>query len=310
MPARKEDRRGPAVLGVILVLVGAVFLATNVTGFQLAAAWPLFIIVPGLILLAASFAAGGEAGGGLAITGSIVTTVGLILAVQEATGLYATWAYAWALVAPGSVGVGMLLFGSFTGRPGPVDGRDPVGRHRPRAVRRVRALLRGRDRAVRGRHAAARRAPPDRADRARRDPRRRQRGEPRQVGHPAVPAVPGAFPWATTTKSVTNAVTTQSAPLPILPWHGRNHEGRLAVRHAPVGGHDPPTAVPWGGSSDERTPMRRSLRARQDQPGHVDLAWHGRMTDTGPPCVLLPWGGKPAPRRRRRAGAQPTDTTR
>ena len=117
MPARKEDRRGPVVLGVILVLVGAVFLATNVTGFQLAAAWPLFIIVPGLILLAASFAAGGEAGGGLAITGSIVTTVGLILAVQEATGPYSTWAYAWALVAPGSVGVGMLLFGSFTGRP-------------------------------------------------------------------------------------------------------------------------------------------------------------------------------------------------
>jgi hypothetical protein len=116
MPARKEDRRGPAVLGVILVIVGAVFLATNVTGFQLAAAWPLFIIVPGLVLLGASFAAGGEAGGGLAITGSIVTTVGLILAVQEATGLYATWAYAWALVAPGSVGVGMLLFGSFTGR--------------------------------------------------------------------------------------------------------------------------------------------------------------------------------------------------
>ena len=60
MPARKEDRRGPAVLGVILVLVGALFLATNVTGFQLAAAWPLFIIVPGLILLAASFAAGGD----------------------------------------------------------------------------------------------------------------------------------------------------------------------------------------------------------------------------------------------------------
>ena len=116
MPARKEERRGPVVLGVILVLVGAVFLATNVTGFQLDAAWPLFIIVPGLILLGASFAAGGEAGGGLAITGSIVTTVGLILAVQEATGLYATWAYAWALVAPGSVGVGMLLFGSFTGR--------------------------------------------------------------------------------------------------------------------------------------------------------------------------------------------------
>jgi hypothetical protein len=112
-----DERRGAVILGAILIVAGGVFLVTNVTGFALDAAWPLFIIVPGLVLLAASFTVGGEAGGGLAIAGSIVTTVGLILAVQEASGLYATWAYAWALVAPGSVGVGMLLFGTFTGRP-------------------------------------------------------------------------------------------------------------------------------------------------------------------------------------------------
>jgi hypothetical protein len=111
-----DERRGAVVLGAVLIVVGGVFLVTSLTGFQLEAAWPLFVIVPGLVLLAASFAAGGEAGGGLAIAGSIVTTVGLILAVQEASGLYATWAYAWALVAPGSVGVGLLLFGTFTGR--------------------------------------------------------------------------------------------------------------------------------------------------------------------------------------------------
>ena len=111
-----DERRGAIVLGAILIVVGVVFLVTNATGFAIGAAWPLFVVVPGLVLLAAAFAAGGEAGLGLAIAGSIVTTVGLILAVQEATGLYATWAYAWALVAPGSVGVGMLLFGTFTGR--------------------------------------------------------------------------------------------------------------------------------------------------------------------------------------------------
>jgi hypothetical protein len=110
------ERRGAIVLGAILIVVGGVFLVTNATGFAIGAAWPLFIIVPGLVLLAGSFAVGGEAGGGLAIAGSIVTAVGLILAVQEATGLYATWAYAWALVAPGSVGVGLLLFGTFTSR--------------------------------------------------------------------------------------------------------------------------------------------------------------------------------------------------
>lgn len=112
-----DERRGAVILGAILIVAGGALLVTNLTGFALDAAWPLFIIVPGLVLVGASFAVGGEAGGGLAIAGSIVTTVGLILAVQEATGLYATWAYAWALVAPGSVGVGMFLFGAFTDRP-------------------------------------------------------------------------------------------------------------------------------------------------------------------------------------------------
>jgi hypothetical protein len=104
-----DERRSALVLGAILIVVGGAFLLGNVTGFSLDAAWPLFIIIPGLVLFGASFAADGDAGVGLAIAGSIVTTVGLVLAVQEATGLYATWAYAWALVAPGSVGVGMFL---------------------------------------------------------------------------------------------------------------------------------------------------------------------------------------------------------
>ena len=111
-----DERRGAIVLGAILIVVGGAFLVTNVTGFSFDAAWPLFVIVPGLALLGASFTTRTEAGVGLAIAGSIVTTVGLVLAAQEATGLYATWAYAWALVAPGSVGVGMFLFGTFTGR--------------------------------------------------------------------------------------------------------------------------------------------------------------------------------------------------
>jgi hypothetical protein len=53
----------------------------------------------------------GEAGLGLAIPGGIVATVGLILALQNSTDTYASWAYAWALVAPGSVGVSLFLYG-------------------------------------------------------------------------------------------------------------------------------------------------------------------------------------------------------
>jgi hypothetical protein len=39
---------------------------------------------------------------------------GLVLSVQAATGLWATWAYAWALVAPGGVGLAFLLYGTLT----------------------------------------------------------------------------------------------------------------------------------------------------------------------------------------------------
>jgi len=69
------------------------------------------VIVPGLFLLVAGLAIPSEAGLGIVIPGAIVTTVGLILAFQQATGTWASWAYMWALVAPGSVGLGLSAHG-------------------------------------------------------------------------------------------------------------------------------------------------------------------------------------------------------
>ena len=45
-----------------------------------------------------------------------MTAVGAVLTVPDATGTYASWAYAWALVAPGGVGAGLLLYGTLTRR--------------------------------------------------------------------------------------------------------------------------------------------------------------------------------------------------
>ena len=75
------------------------------------ATWPLWIVVPGLAMLVGSCFVRTRSGLGLAIPGAILTMVGLVLWVQAATGLYATWAYAWALVAPTGPGIGMLVFG-------------------------------------------------------------------------------------------------------------------------------------------------------------------------------------------------------
>jgi hypothetical protein len=53
----------------------------------------------------------GREGAGLAVAGGITMVVGAILAVQNATGLWATWAYAWALVGPGGTGIGLIGYG-------------------------------------------------------------------------------------------------------------------------------------------------------------------------------------------------------
>jgi hypothetical protein len=108
----QPDTRGGVVLGLILIALGGIFLLDRVTGIDLGAAgWPLFIIVPGVLILAWGVSMTGREGVGLAIGGGITTIVGLILAFQNATGLWATWAYAWALVGPGGPGVGMIAWG-------------------------------------------------------------------------------------------------------------------------------------------------------------------------------------------------------
>lgn len=83
-------------IGIALVVVGLLVLLGQWLDLS-AMGWPLFIIVPGVIMLGVAFAGNRDAAG-LAVPGSIVTTVGLILLIQSATGTFHTWAYAWGLV--------------------------------------------------------------------------------------------------------------------------------------------------------------------------------------------------------------------
>ena len=93
---RRHDARQGLVGGAILVALGAHFLFRQVFDFDLGRyGWPLFIIGPGLLLFA-GMAVSGRGAGGLAIPASIVTTIGLLLFVQNATGYYESWAYGWA----------------------------------------------------------------------------------------------------------------------------------------------------------------------------------------------------------------------
>jgi hypothetical protein len=110
MPPSPARRSGTGLaLGVVLVVVGVFYLVVQVAGVDLSVfGWPLFVIIAGLTLLVVGFA---SLGTGAAIPGGILTMVGLVLAYQNSTGHWTSWAYAWALVAPGGVGLGLFLQG-------------------------------------------------------------------------------------------------------------------------------------------------------------------------------------------------------
>jgi hypothetical protein len=116
LQAGAGSRLAGLLLGLLLVAAGMALLAVQLLGYEVrfdlvGLGWPIYVIVPGLILLVVGLIVDREPGVGLSIAGGIVTTVGLILAYQWATDHWASWAYAWALVAPTSVGAAMTLWG-------------------------------------------------------------------------------------------------------------------------------------------------------------------------------------------------------
>jgi hypothetical protein len=106
-PARPRRGGSSAALGVVLVVVGVFALLIVLSGVDLTQnGWPLFILIPGLTLLVIGFLSFGSVA---TVPGGIVTMLGLVLAYANSTGDWPIWAYAWALVIPGGIGLGMYL---------------------------------------------------------------------------------------------------------------------------------------------------------------------------------------------------------
>ena len=104
---KRPGGNSTAALGIVLVVVGIFALAVVLSGYDLTQnGWPLFIIIPGLTLLIVGFV---KFGAVATVPGGIVTMLGLVLAYANNTGDWPVWAYAWALVLPGGIGVGMYL---------------------------------------------------------------------------------------------------------------------------------------------------------------------------------------------------------
>src|SRR2546425_7404537 len=108
-PSQPSRRAGSSVaFGVVLVVLGLFALLVQFTGFDAGGSWPLFVVIPGLTLLLVGFL---SLGTGALIPGAILTVIGLILAYMNATQDWPAWAFAWPLVAPGGVGLGIWLQG-------------------------------------------------------------------------------------------------------------------------------------------------------------------------------------------------------
>lgn len=104
------------VLGSILVIVGVLFIVGQLLNIRLEHfIWPLYIIVPGILLFIFALTTEGSGSEALVILGSIVTMVGIILLYQNTFNHYESWAYAWALI-PFSVGMGQIIYGWIKGR--------------------------------------------------------------------------------------------------------------------------------------------------------------------------------------------------
>ena len=117
----QPPRRQSMILGGLLVLIGAVLLLGQFVRVDIGHyGWPFFVIAPGVLILFVALTARGAVSEGLAILGSIVTVTGLILLFQDATDHYEIWAYAWTLVFPGAIGLGMILYGLTARRTGNV----------------------------------------------------------------------------------------------------------------------------------------------------------------------------------------------
>jgi hypothetical protein len=116
MERSSPSNQAATVGGIVLVGLGLLFLAQQAMGFDIGHyGWPIFVLLPGLALLAA-FALGPRGAAGLAVPGCVVTTIGLMLAIQNTFSLWATWAYAWGLIVA-AVGLGLTLQGERLGQP-------------------------------------------------------------------------------------------------------------------------------------------------------------------------------------------------
>ncbi len=96
----------------VLVALGLIALGLMLW-LDLGALWPVFILAPGAVFLAVAMT-NGRATAGLAIPGSIITGTAVLMFIQNVTGYWESWAYAWTLYGV-FLGVGFVIMANVLG---------------------------------------------------------------------------------------------------------------------------------------------------------------------------------------------------
>ena len=104
--------RSQLALGVILILLGAWFLADKSipafhSFFDKYTEWPFNMFLIGGVIFILGLVLGQP---GMSVPAAIVAGLGGIFYYQDATGNFASWSYMWALI-PGVIGVGTMVAG-------------------------------------------------------------------------------------------------------------------------------------------------------------------------------------------------------
>ena len=108
-----QTNRGALILGWGLLLMGIILLLGRLLSIPFGDfMWPFIFIIPGALVFLIALASDSSSGEGLSILGAILTMLGLVFLAQQITGLWASWAYVWALVAPTSIGVAQMIYGT------------------------------------------------------------------------------------------------------------------------------------------------------------------------------------------------------
>lgn len=111
----KPRNAGTLIGGAFLIALGLLALFSELFGRLnfWGTFWPFIIIGIGAMFFA-GMVAGGKSAAPLAIPGSIVGMIGLMLFVQNVTGRFESWAYGWTVIVF-SVGLGIFIMGLWSG---------------------------------------------------------------------------------------------------------------------------------------------------------------------------------------------------